>query len=70
MVKVPGYEDVALDDVQRSTYTEFKEYYHNDAIGLCEPEILANPEIVKTISIDEKIAFWEKVMAYGKWVFT
>jgi hypothetical protein len=66
MVKVPGYEDVALEDVQRSTYTEFEEYYHNDAIGLCEPEILANPEIVKSISIDEKIAFWRKVMAYGK----
>ena len=66
MVKVPGYEDVALDDVQRSTYTQFKEYYHNDAIGLCEPEILANPEIIKAISMDEKIAFWKKVMAYGK----
>jgi hypothetical protein len=66
MVKVPGYEDVALEDVQRSTYKEFEEYYHNDAIGLCPPEILANPEIVKSISIDEKIEFWKKVMAYGK----
>jgi hypothetical protein len=66
MVEVPGYEDVALDDVQRSTYKEFKEYYHNDAIGLCPPEILANPEIIKSISIDEKIEFWKKVMAYGK----
>ncbi len=66
MLKVPGYEDVALDDVQRSTYTEFEEHYHNDAIGLCPPEILANPEIVKVISMDEKIAFWKEVMAYGK----
>ena len=66
LVKVPGYEDVALEDVQRSSYSEFKEYYHNDAIGLCEPEILANPEIVKKISIEEKIEFWKEVMAYGK----
>lgn len=66
MVKVPGYEDVALEDVHRSTYSGFEEYYHNDAIGLCEPEILENPEIIKRISIDEKIAFWKKVMAYGK----
>lgn len=60
MVKVPGYEDVALDDVQRSTYAEFEEHYDNDAIGLCEPEVLANPEIIKTISMDEKLLSGKK----------
>ena len=30
------------------------------------PEILANPEIVKEISMDEKIEFWKKVMRYAK----
>jgi len=65
MVKVPGYDDVALDDVQRST-VEWKEYYSGNGIGFDAPEILANPEIVKKISIEEKMEFWKKVMAYGK----
>ena len=65
MVKVPGYEDVALDDVHRST-VEWKELYSLNGIGFDAPEILANPEIVKKITIDEKIEFWKKVMAYGK----
>lgn len=65
MVKVPGYEDVALDDVQRST-VKWKENYSLNGLGFDSPEILANPEIIKQISIDEKIKFWQKVMAYGK----
>ena len=65
LVKVPGYEDVALDDVQRST-TKWKEDYNLMGIGFDAPEILENPEIVKTISIEDKIEFWKKVMAYGK----
>jgi len=65
MIKVPGYEDVALADVQRST-VKWEEYYSGLGIGFDAPEILASPEIVKQISIEEKIAFWKKVMTYGK----
>ncbi|SEQ78562.1 hypothetical protein SAMN05421824_2299 [Hyunsoonleella jejuensis] len=65
LVKVPGYEGIALNDVQRST-VKWKENYNLMAIGFDAPEILENPEIVKTISIEEKIEFWKKVMAYGK----
>jgi len=65
MVRVPGYEDVALDDVHRSTI-EWEEYYSGTGMKFCEPEILANPEIVKKITMDEKIEFWKEVMAYGK----
>ena len=65
MVKVPGYEDVALADVQRST-VKWEEYYSEMGIGFDAPEILANPEILKVMSIEEKIDFWQKVMAYGK----
>jgi len=65
MVKVPEYPDVALDDVKRST-TQWKEYYSLNGIGFDAPEILENPEIVLKISIDEKIIFWKKVMAYAK----
>ena len=65
MVKVPGYEDVALDDVQRSSH-EWDEYYNTNGWGFCSPEILANPDILLKISIEDKIKFWRKVMAYGK----
>ena len=65
MVVVPGYEDIALDDVKRST-GEWKEYYSVQGIGFDAPEILANPETLKEISIEEKIEFWKEVMAYGK----
>lgn len=65
MVKVPGYEDVALNDVQRSTH-QFDEHYNTNGWGFCSPEILANPEILLKISIEEKMTFWRKVMAYAK----
>ncbi|MFD2727654.1 hypothetical protein [Hyunsoonleella rubra] len=65
LVKVTGYEEVALDDVQRST-VEWKENYNLMAIGFDAPEILENVEVLKRITIDEKIEFWKKVMAYGK----
>ncbi len=65
MVKVPGYEDVALDDVHRST-TEWKENYHPWGIGFDAPEIVDNYEVLKKITIDEKIEFWKRVMAYAK----
>ena len=58
MVSVPGYEDVALEDVHRST-VDWKEYYSGMGVGFTDPEILANPEIVKKMSMDEKIAFWQ-----------
>ena len=68
MVKVPDYPDVALNDVQRTTIetSKLNSYYHNHGTGLDAPEILANVEIVKNISIEEKIEFWRKVMSYAK----
>ncbi len=65
LVKVPGYEDVALDDVQRSTI-RFKEHYTLEATDYGDPEILEQVETLLEMTIDEKIAFWRKVMAYGK----
>ncbi len=65
MVRVPGYEDVALDDVQRSTHP-FDEHYNTNGWGFCAPEIINNVETLIEISMDEKIRFWKKVMAYGK----
>ncbi|WED67257.1 carbohydrate-binding family 6 protein [Synoicihabitans lomoniglobus] len=65
LVKVPGYEDIALDDVQRSTVT-WAEDYPTIATGYDAPEILENVEVVKRITIDEKIDFWRRVMRYAK----
>ena len=65
LVKVPDYPDVALDDVKRST-VQWKEYYSGNGIGFDAPEILNNLEVLKKITIDQKIAFWRKVMRYAK----
>ncbi len=65
MVKVPEYPDVALDDVQKST-GEWKEYYSRQGIGFDADEIINNVEVLKQMTIDEKIEFWQKVMDYGK----
>jgi hypothetical protein len=65
LVRVPDYPDVALDDVQRST-VDFKEFYSLNGLGFDAPEILESIEIIKEITIEEKIEFWKKVMDYGK----
>jgi hypothetical protein len=65
LVKVPEYPDVALDDVMRTTHPLDDSYSHtgNDMV---RPEILANLQPVRRMSIDEKIRFWRDVMQYAK----
>jgi hypothetical protein len=65
MVKVPEYSDVALNNVERST-GKWKEYYPTNGRNLSTPEILKLVEVLKKMTIDQKIAFWRKVMKYGK----
>lgn len=65
MVKVPEYTDVALNDVRKST-VEWEENYSLNGWNFDAPEIVNNYEVIKKITIDEKIEFWRKVMAYGK----
>ncbi|MBN1482111.1 carbohydrate-binding family 6 protein [candidate division KSB1 bacterium] len=65
LVHVPDYPDVALDDVQRSTVC-WEEHYDLEGTGFDAPEILGHVEILKKMTIDEKIEFWRQVMAYGK----
>ena len=67
IIKMEDYPDVALDDVKRTTVpiaTLNKEYETNGR-RCVTPEILANLETIKTITIDEKIAFWQGVMQYA-----
>lgn len=66
ILRVPGYEDISLDDVWRSRTIRSQEHYHLWGTGLVTPAILENAEVVLEISIDEKIEFWRNVMAYGK----
>lgn len=65
MVRVPGYEDVALGDVRRSK-TEWRENYDLQGTGFDAPEIVDHYEVVKPMSIEDKIAFWREVMHYAK----
>jgi hypothetical protein len=65
LVRVPEYPDIALDDVQRST-GKWNEFYSTWAVGLDAPELLRNPETLRRLTIDEKIAFWREVMRYGR----
>jgi hypothetical protein len=62
MVKVPEYPKAALDNVYRTTKILFP-----DGRGgrMSTTNSLANLELVKSITMDEKIAFWREVMEYA-----
>jgi hypothetical protein len=64
MVKVPGYPDIALDDVWR-TRAKFAEDYSTRTTDIVTPAMLADKEIVRKLTIDQKIEFWRRVMQYA-----
>ena len=64
MLKLEDYPDIALDDVWRTTLP-FDGSYNGTATDLVRPEHWENYEVIKTMTIDEKIAFWQEVMAYA-----
>lgn len=63
LVKVPEYPLVSLSDVKRPTIP-FTGWC--SGAGLTPPEMLSTARTVKTMTIDDKIAFWQKVMEYGR----
>ena len=65
LVRVPEYPEVALDDVLRTTY-RMDETYSGSGRDMVRPELLANTETVKKMTIGEKIAFWREVMRYAE----
>jgi hypothetical protein len=65
MVKVPEYPDVALADVWRSSI-RFDEDYSTRTTDIVTPAMLAQHEVVRRMTIAEKIEFWRRVMAYAK----
>jgi hypothetical protein len=65
LVKVPKYPDVALSDVWRSK-VQWQENYPLEGHEFVTDEILRDVEVVRRLTIDQKIEFWRKVMSYGK----
>ena len=61
MVKIPEYPEVALNDVWR-TKEKFDDGYSHQGINFVRPNLLKNVDVIKKISIDEKISFWKEVM--------
>jgi hypothetical protein len=64
MVKVPEYPDVALDDVWRTTM-KLNESTASDSGNMDQRAMLAQHEVVKKMTIDQKIQFWRDVMEYA-----
>jgi hypothetical protein len=65
IVKVPEFPNVALDDVWRTT-AKLDEKFDGNGNNFVRPEMLANHEVVKKITITEKMQFWRDVMQLAK----
>jgi hypothetical protein len=65
MVKVPEFPDVALTDVWR-TKAPLAEDYSTRTTDLLSPGMLANKEVVRRLTIQQKIDFWRRVMQYAQ----
>ena len=61
LVKVPEFPEVALEDVWR-TRAKLDDTFSFSGSDMVRPEMLADYEVVKRITMDEKITFWRWVM--------
>jgi hypothetical protein len=61
LVKVPEFPEVALDDVWR-TRAKLDDTFSFAGTDMVRPAMLADHEVVKRITIEEKIEFWRWVM--------
>ena len=61
MVKVPEFPEVALNDVWR-TKAKLDDTFSFAGSDMVRPEMLTDHEVVRRITIDEKIEFWRWVM--------
>ena len=64
MVIVAEYPNVALADVMRTT-EKFDSSYDLTGKDMVRPALLAHMEVVKKMTIEQKIAFWREVMDYA-----
>ncbi len=65
IVKVPEFPHVALEDVWR-TREPLDDSFKGNGHDFVRPNMLANHEVVKTMTIDEKIQFWRDVMQLAR----
>lgn len=65
IVKIPEFPEIALNDVHRTKTKLGPRSSSGTGRELVTPEMLNNYEIVKVITIDEKIKFWRGVMEYA-----
>ncbi len=65
IVKVPEFPNVALADVWRTRATLDDTFSHL-GVDMVRPAMLADHEIVKPLTIEQKIAFWRDVMQLAK----
>lgn len=61
LVKVPEFPEVALNDVWR-TRAKLDDTFHFWGTDMVRPEMLADHEVVKRITMDDKIEFWRWMM--------
>ena len=61
MVKIPEFPGTALNDVWR-TKEKYDDTYSSLGTDFDRPYLFKNVEVVKKITIDQKIVFWKKVM--------
>ena len=64
LVKVPEFPEVALDDVWR-TRAKLDDTFSFAGNDMVRPDMLADHEVVKRMTIDEKIEFWRWVMQHA-----
>jgi hypothetical protein len=64
LVEVPEFPDVALADVKR-TRIRLDDSYSHSGDDMVRPEILADLETARAMSIEDKIRFWRDVMQYA-----
>jgi len=66
MLKLEAFPELALDDVYRSQEALSEKWTSWGEPGGVSENVLDKLELVKKISIDEKIEFWRSVFAYAK----
>jgi hypothetical protein len=66
MVKLKDYPDVALQDVWGTTIKPMEQPHVWGVPELASPKIVANKKVLKSMSIEEKIEFWQKVTKHAK----
>uniref|UniRef100_Q01ZD6 Carbohydrate-binding family 6 protein n=1 Tax=Solibacter usitatus (strain Ellin6076) TaxID=234267 RepID=Q01ZD6_SOLUE len=64
LVKVPEFPDVALNDVMR-TKVPMDDTFSASGSDMVRPVTLTKLETLRTMTIDQKIAFWREVMQYA-----